>query len=129
VTPPQEYRRIVAPDNQQSHRSYDDISNSYKYITLNESIPRLVVDLISKTRGIDNSQRNTGSFFVQLELCFRISCVFVTSLSEVLLTDSDRLDLDTFFDMRIRCIIIVFAREHLLAAKGVDKRCSAFSTY
>jgi hypothetical protein len=46
-----------------------------------------------------------------------------------LLTDSDRLDLDAFFDMRIRCIIVVFARKHLLAAKGVDERCSAFSEY
>lgn len=48
---------------------------------------------------------------------------------ESLLTDSDWLDLDAFLDMRIRCIIIILAREHLLAAEGVDESCSAFSKY
>jgi hypothetical protein len=59
----------------------------------------------------------------------RISVVSVGRLFDALLTDSDWLDFDAFLDMRIRCIIIVFTREHLLAAEGVDECCSALSKY
>ena len=93
------------------------------------NVPGLVVDLITKPRGINNGQRNACSLFVQFQLyeCM-VRAGFQTSKHENIeaRTNSDRLDPDAFFKMCVCRIISVLALENFFAAKGVYECCPAY---
>lgn len=93
-------------------------------------MPGLVVNLVTETGGINNSQRDAGSLLIKLQLCSKVknnrlaigynpSCVVY-----VVLTDGDGLDADTLLQVGVLRIISVLALQNLLAAESVDKSCA-----
>lgn len=91
-------------------------------------LPRLVVDFVTKSRSIDNRQRDTSTLLVQLKLWTAQSVSahrVAPSRNTIERTDSDRLDLDALFGGRIADIVALLVLQNALAAKRVDERSSA----
>lgn len=86
-------------------------------------IPGLVVDLVTKTRGINNGEGDPRSLLVELELCRASQSSVILPRVEVLLirTDSHGLDLDAFLDMGAVGVVGVLVADHRLSTEGVDE--------
>lgn len=94
-------------------------------------MPRLVVNLVTETGGVDNGQGDAGAFLVQFELCCGRSASGVCSYGHAessRLTDSDGFDADTLLEVGIGSIIGILALQNLLAAERVDEGCASCST-
>lgn len=44
-----------------------------------ESVPSLIVNLVTEARGIDDGQRDARALLIQLKLCGRSACHSVTN--------------------------------------------------
>jgi hypothetical protein len=85
-------------------------------------VPRLIVDLISKARRVNDCQGDTGSLFIQFQLYDLISILNTKSKRlDLLRTNGNRFDPDAFFEVCVRRIIGILALEDLLSAESVDK--------
>ena len=82
----------------------------------------LIVNVISKPRGVDNRQRNANAVLLEFYRSFRTRSRPSDCL---LLTNIDRLDPDTLFDMRSLRAIADFMLQDLRFAQGVHKRRAA----
>ena len=93
----------------------------------NISLPCLVIDLVSKARGVYDSQRNASSLLVQFQFCI-LSAMMLDQrgFMFVMRTDGDRLDPDTFFEVSVRRIVGILSSKHFLSAQGIHEGCSTW---
>lgn len=86
-------------------------------------VPGLVVDLVTKTRGINNGEGDSRALLVKLELCTASQSTFVLLGIEVLLirTNGHGLDLDALLDMGAVGVVGVLVADHRLSTESVDK--------
>lgn len=91
-------------------------------------MPRLVVNLVTESGGINDCQGDAGALLIQLELYFgpeRLALIHtVCAAKRSPLTDSDGLDADTLLDVGMLCIIGLLALQHLLSTESVHEGCA-----
>jgi hypothetical protein len=91
-------------------------------------MPRLVVNLVTESGGINDGQGDASALLIQLELCFdpeRSVLVHTVCAAERFpLTDSDGLDADALLDVGMLCIIGLLALQHLLSTESVHEGCA-----
>lgn len=89
-------------------------------------MPRLVVNLVTKTGSIDDGQRDAGTFLIQLELWSPRGQLSRTDFAPegLELTHGDGLDANTLFDVGVGRVVGILALQYLLAAKSVHEGCA-----
>lgn len=86
-------------------------------------VPGLVVDLVTKTRGINDGEGDPRALLVKLELCAASQHWFALYEMEVDLirTNCHGLDLDAVLDMGAVGVIGVLVADNRLSAESVDE--------
>lgn len=86
-------------------------------------VPGLVVDLVTKTRGINNGERDPRALLIKLELCTASQSSVVLYGAKVVLirTNCHGLDLDAVLDVGAVGVIRVLVADHRLSAESVDE--------
>lgn len=87
---------------------------------LRYNLRELIVNIVSKARGIDNGQGNADT--VLFKLCgIRVLMGGRTAVAPQLLTNGNRLDTDTLLDMSSLWVVRRFVGKDLRFAKGVHE--------
>jgi hypothetical protein len=86
---------------------------------------RLVVDLVTKTGGINDRQRHTSAFLVKLKF-FAVSVHCSNRKRRTYsLTNCDGFDSDAFFQVGVSSVVGLFRLQDLLAAECIDESCAS----
>lgn len=91
-------------------------------------VPGLVVDLVTKTRGINNGKGDPRALLVKLELCRagQLSVVLFGMDVVLIRTNGHGLDLDAVLDMGAVGVIGVLVVDHRLSAESVNEGGPAY---